>query len=327
MKARPHMPSDAPSALLLTAGLGTRLRPLTYARAKPAVPVNGDALVRRILAWLAGHGVREVVLNLHHRPETVAAVVGDGADFGVGVRYSWEQPVLGSAGGPRHALPLLTDDGRERFLVVNGDTLSTVDVGALLDRHVSSGAEVTMALIPNPRPDKYGGVRLSDSGHVIGFTRAGTPGESFHFVGVQVAEARAFEALEDGVPAESVNMLYPRLIARDARSVAAFVCDASFSDIGTPRDYLDTSLALAEVEGPRLAGRRASLDPSAEIVRTVLWDDVTVDAHARLVDCIVCDGVHVPAGASYERTAIVKADGAVPADGERIEGALLVRKI
>jgi mannose-1-phosphate guanylyltransferase len=317
---------DAPRALLLTAGLGTRLRPLTYARAKAAVPVNGEALVRRIVTWLAGHGVRDVVLNLHHRPETVAAVVGDGADLGVRVRYSWEQPVLGSAGGPRHALPLLTDDGRERFLIVNGDTLSTVDVAAMLDRHAASGAEVTMALIPNPRPDKYGGVRLSDSGQVTGFTRAGTPGESFHFVGVQVAEARTFASLEDGVPAESVNTLYPRLIARDARSVAGFVSDASFSDIGTPRDYLETSLALAEVEGPRLAdGRRVSVSPSAEIIRTALWDDVAIGSGARLVDCIVCDGVHVPAGASYERHAIVRAEGVVPANGERIEGDLLVR--
>ena len=180
-----------------------------------------------------------------------------------------------------------------------------------------------MALIPNPRPDKYGGVRLSDSGHVTGFTRAGTPGESFHFVGVQVAEARTFASLEDGVPAESVN---PRLIARDARSVAGFVSDASFSDIGTPRDYLETSLALAEVEGPRLAdGRRVSVSPSAEIIRTALWDDVAIGSGARLVDCIVCDSVHVPAGASYERHAIVRAEGVVPANGERIEGDLLVR--
>ena len=168
-----------PPALVLTAGLGTRLRPLTYVRAKPAVPVNGHALVRRILLWLHGQGVREAVLNLHHRPETIAALVGDGADLGVRVRYSWEQPVLGSAGGPRHALRLLTDGGLDRFLVVNGDTLSTMDLAAMLEAHAASGALVTMALIPNPRPDKYGGVLVSDGGHVTRFTRAGSPGEAF----------------------------------------------------------------------------------------------------------------------------------------------------
>jgi mannose-1-phosphate guanylyltransferase len=318
----------APGALVLTAGLGTRLRPLTYARAKPAVPVNGDALVRRILRWLAAQAVRDVVLNLHHRPETVAAVVGDGSDLGVRVRYSWEQPVLGSAGGPRHALPLLADQGPGPFLIVNGDTLCSVDLGALLDRHDDSGAAITMALIPNPRPDRYGGVRLSDSGYVTGFTRAGTAGESFHFVGVQAAEARAFASLQDGVPAESVNTLYPGLIARDPRSVAGFVSDASFSDIGTPRDYLETSLALADAEGARLAlGQRVAVSPSAEVIRTALWDDVSVGAHARLVDCIVCDGVRVPEGAVYERSAIVRAEGVVPAAGDRVEGDLLIHAI
>ena len=87
-------------ALVLTAGLGTRLRPLTQVRAKPAIPVAGEPMVRRIVRWLAG-GVTDVVLNLHHLPETLAAAVGDGSDLGVRARYSWEQPeVLGSAGGP-----------------------------------------------------------------------------------------------------------------------------------------------------------------------------------------------------------------------------------
>jgi mannose-1-phosphate guanylyltransferase len=317
-----------PHALVLTAGLGTRLRPLTYVRAKPAVPVNGTVLIRRILLGLSSHGVETVVLNLHHRPETIAAVVGDGADLGVAVRYSWEQPVLGSAGGPRRALPLLTDGGHDCFLLVNGDTLSNVDVRAMLNAHASSGAAVTMALVPNLRPDKYGGVRVSDSGHVTGFTRPGTGGESFLFIGVQVAEARTFASLREDEPAESVNMLYPQLIARDPRSVAAFVSGASFSDIGTPRDYLQTSFALAAAEGDHVAaGHRATVSASAEIVRTALWDDVSIGDEARLVDCIVCDGVHVPAGARYAHSAIVRAAGRVPAADERIEGNLLVRAI
>src|SRR5688500_5937251 len=109
-------------ALVLTAGLGTRLQPLTLVRAKPAIPVAGEPLVRRLVRWLAAHGVTDVVLNLHHLPATLTAVVGDGSDLGSLVRYSWEQPqVLGSAGGPRQALPIL---GADAFLIANGDTLS-----------------------------------------------------------------------------------------------------------------------------------------------------------------------------------------------------------
>ena len=94
-------------ALVLTAGLATRLRPLSLVRAKAAMPVGGEPLVRRILRGLRASGVMDAVLNLHHLPHTITQLVGDGSDLGVRVRYSWEQPVLGSAGGPRQALPLL----------------------------------------------------------------------------------------------------------------------------------------------------------------------------------------------------------------------------
>src|SRR4051812_1453190 len=200
-------------ALILAAGLGTRLHPLTLSRAKAAAAVDGEPLVRRTVRSLASHGFRDLVVNLHHKPETITAALGDGADLGTRIRYSWESPVLGSAGGPRHALPLLLDASAERTcLVVNGDTLTTVDLTGMIDQHRRSGALVTMALIPNPRPDKYGGVLLDAHHAVTGFTRRGNADTSFHFIGPQVIEADAFMPLEDGVPAESVLGLYPRLM-------------------------------------------------------------------------------------------------------------------
>jgi NDP-sugar pyrophosphorylase family protein len=321
-------------ALVLTAGLGTRLRPLTYVRAKAAVPVNGQPLARRVIAWLVRHGFTDVVLNLHHRPASITALVGDGADLGARVRYSWEQPVLGSAGGPRRALPLLLDphpseskNPRRTFLLVNGDTLTDVDLHGLMATHERSGAAVTMALIPNPRPDKYGGVRVSE-GRVRGFTRRGTPGESFHFIGVQAADARVFEDLEDGVPAESVNGVYPRLLATEPDAIAAFVADSSFQDIGTPADYLDTSLRLARTEGDRMtAGQRCRIDAAARLERTAVWDDVAIGAGAQLTMCVVADGVTIPAGAVYTGCSIVRAEGRAAAPGERLEGDLLIADI
>lgn len=308
-------------ALVLTAGLGTRLRPLTGVRAKAAVPVNGEPLVRRIVRWLAARGLRDLVLNLHHKPETIARAVGDGSDLGARVRYSWEQPVLGSGGGPRHALPLL----EETFLLVNGDTLTDVDLDALAAAHASSGADVTMALIPNPRPDTYGGVRVSEDGWVTGFTRRGTPGESFHFIGVQAAERRVFAALEDGVPSESVGGLYPRLIERNPKSVRAFVSDAAFDDIGTVGDYLRTSLALAAREGDRLVSRNGvQLDEPVRLERTAVWDDVTIGAGTSLIECVVADGARVPGGRRYERCAIVPAGVCEAPPDARLDGDVLV---
>jgi len=317
--------SRAPRALLLTAGLGTRLQPLTYRRAKAAVPINGEPLVQRIIRWLAAAGITDLVLNLHHHPASIAAVVGDGTGLGVRVRYSWEQPVLGSAGGPRHALPLLAEDDDESFLIVNGDTLTNLDVRAVLARHRESNALVTMALIENPKPEFYGGVRVSEDGWVTGFTARGHAGPSYHFIGIQAARAGTFTGLEDGVPFESVNTLYPRLIAQNPHAIAAHVSTASFLDIGTPRDCLDSSLLLAETEGARLAGSGTSIATSAVLTRTVLWDDVTIGAGAELRECIVADGATIPVGARFARCSIVPADGRIPAAHERVEDALLIR--
>ena len=308
-------------ALVLTAGLGTRLRPLTCVRAKGAVPVNGEPLVCRIINALVGHGVFDLVLNLHHKPETLAARVGDGSALGARVRYSWEQPVLGSAGGPRHALGLLSDP----FLIVNGDTLTSVNLDLLADSHAQSGADVTMAVIPNPRPDKYGGVLVSGDGWVTGFTRPDPSVASFHFIGVQLAAMRVFADLEDGVPAESVVALYPRLIQTNPRAVRAFVSNASFQDIGTAEDYLRTSLALAAAEGDRMAaGAAVRVGESAHLSRTAVWDDVTIGDGASLVDCIVADGARVPAGAVYQRSVIVPAGSCEPKANHRLEGDLLI---
>jgi mannose-1-phosphate guanylyltransferase len=314
-----------PRALVLAAGLGTRLRPLTDVRAKAAVPVNGETLARRVIGWLASEGISELVVNLHHRPETLTASVGDGGDLGARVRYSWEQPVLGSAGGPRHALPLLGS----RFLIVNADTLTDVETAALLAAHECSGARVTLALIPNPRPETYGGVRVSNDGWVTGFTRPGSGEASYHFIGVQAAEAEVFAALVDGVPYESVNALYPALIAASAKSIGAFICRASFQDIGTPSDYLATSIRLSGTEGDRLVSGRATVAESARVVRTAVWDDVSIGRGATLTECVVCDGARIPEGAHYERCVILRATGAAAeraasSAGARAAGDLLI---
>lgn len=321
-------------ALVLTAGLGTRLAPLSYIRAKAAVPVNGETLARRAIRSLVAQGIRDLVLNLHHLPASITASVGDGSDLHARVRYSWENPVLGSAGGPRRALPLLIDslprpgpripDPNSRFVIVNGDTLTDVDLAAMMTSHTASSAAVTMALIPNPRPDKYGGVVVED-GWVRGFTRAAPGVRSYHFVGVQIAEARAFASVPEGVPSETVNQIYPAMIASDPHSIGAYVCDASFRDIGTAADYLETSIQLAGIEGDRLtSGHRTEVAPTASIVRTAVWDDVRIGERADLVECIVCDGAIVPAGARYRRCAILPAAGRTANGHQRIDGELLV---
>ena len=303
------MTSRLPPALVLAAGLGTRLRPLTFTRAKAAVPVAGTPLICRQLRALARAGVRDVVVNLHHRPETVAAVVGDGAALGCRVRYSWERQVLGSAGGPRHALPLLDD----RFFIVNADTLCAVDFGDLLDRHRASGAAVTLAVTVHPAPRRYGGVLADPGGRITGFAPAGAATGAdapWHFVGVQIVEAAVFRDLPDGVPAATVGGLYDTLLAA-GRPMAVHEVAGPFHDIGTPADYAATAQAVAAAEGrsPFSAGDRAEIHPTARVERSILWDDVAVEADCVVTGCVLADGVRVPAGTVLDRQAVAPAGG------------------
>jgi NDP-sugar pyrophosphorylase family protein len=275
------------------------------------VPVAGQPLIHRIVRWLSAYGVRDLVLNLHHRPETIARAVGDGSPIGVRVRYSWEDPILGSAGGPRHALPLID---APVFLIVNGDTLTDLDLRAMWSAHVNSEALVTMALIENPRPEHYGGVLVDEARRVTGFSRAGAAPRSYHFIGVQIASASVFAPLADNHYAESVNAVYPELIASRPGAVRAYVSGAAFRDVGTPRDYLETALSVAAEEGGRgsLLGRNARIDPTAAISASVLWDDVVVGARSRLTRCVLADGVRVPEDSTFAHSAIVAAADGTP---------------
>ena len=215
-------------------------------------------LAGRILRWLGQGGVADAVLNLHHRPESITAAIGDGAAFGVRVRYSWEPRVLGSAGGPARALPMLDAD---QFFVVNGDTLTDLDLASLAALHRSSGAEVTLAVVPNPDPLHYGGVDVDGHGRVTGFSAPGPDNHGWHFIGVQAVNGSVFAGLNPDEPASTVSGIYRAMIASRPGAVRAMTCAAAFFDIGTAADYLETCLAIGRAEGlgDVLAGARAAV--------------------------------------------------------------------
>jgi NDP-sugar pyrophosphorylase family protein len=292
-------------ALVLTAGLATRLRPLSEVRAKAAMPIAGTPIISRILIWLHRAGVRRVVLNLHHRPETITGIVGDGSQFGVQVRYSWEPAILGSAGGPRHALPLLD---AEQFLIVNGDTLTDCDLAAVVDRHRDSRARVTMAAVDGD-VERYGGVLVTDQGRVSGFGKPASGLRAFHFIGVQAVNADVFAGLADNQPSETVKTLYPRLIAEDPSAITTAYSQAEFLDVGTARDYLATvAIVAARERRPFDQGVDCQIAAGAYIERSVLWDRVSVGAGARVINSVIADDVSIPAGAHVENQVLVRRD-------------------
>ena len=271
------------------------------------MPIAGEPLVRRLLRYGASWGIRDFVLNLHYLPETITSQVGDGGDLGVRVRYSFESPVLGSAGGPRKALSLLAD---EPFFIINGDTLTNVDLQALARNHHETGALVTIAVIPNEKPDRYGGLVVDSTGRFHSVVPPGSPVRSYHVVGVQMAHPSAFARLPLNEPAESIGALYKELVKEKLSHVRAFLCAADFWDVGTPADYLEACLSIGKAEGdvPQV-GRGSVIEPSAHVVESVIWDDVMVGAGAMLERCVVADGVKVPAGAAFRNCAIIQREG------------------
>jgi len=276
--------------------------------------VAGTPLICRLLQRLVAEGVRDVVINLHHQPSTITAVVGAGEAHGCRVRYSWETTALGSAGGPRHALPLLGS----RFFIVNGDTLSRVNLHELLDTHHRENASVTMAVTTNPAPEHYGGVLTDNEQKATGFCRPGTREKSRLFVGVQMTEAKVFSPLPDGVPAASVGGCYGRLL--ETRRIVAHHVDGTFYDIGTPADYVATDRAVAAEEGtpwPRV-GARTIVHPTASVKRSILWDDVDVGPNCTITDCVVADGVRLPSDTVLHRQLII------PASDRSVSGATQV---
>jgi mannose-1-phosphate guanylyltransferase len=292
--------------IVLTAGAGRRLDPLTRLVAKPAMPFGRVPLVALVLAWLARHGITDLVLNLHHLPATVTRAVGDGSPLGVRVRYSWEDPILGSAGGPRHALSLLSSDS---FVIVNGDTLCDFDLTAMAEAHLRGGADVTMALVPHRFPGKYKGVRLSADDAVTEFVASDQAAGSWHFVGVQIARASVFSSLPDGVPAETVAELYRGMVATHPGRIRGWRTSAACWDIGTPRDYLDAFLASGadgiSHSGPGLP---------AGVHRSLVWPGVHVPADATLTDCIVAGPVTLPAGFSAASSIVLPGSILRPGD-------------
>lgn len=152
-------------ALILAAGEGTRLRPLTLERPKPMLPIGGVPLLELLIRLLARHGVRDVAINLHYKPEVVTSYFGDGEHWGVRLTYSYEEHILGTAGAVRRLQSFLS----ERFLVLYGDVLTSIDLTALSSFHTTRQAGVTAALYRVPRPWECGIVEMDGEGRIQRF--------------------------------------------------------------------------------------------------------------------------------------------------------------
>ena len=228
------------TAMVLCAGLGTRLRPLTDRVPKPAIPLCGVPLVAWTLALLRGAGVRRVVVNTHHLPDEMAAVAADACRrLGLSLQISHEPVIAGTGGALREARRLL--QGADPLVVMNGDVLFDLDLPAALSAHRRSGAWATMVLLPMPAGARYNAVELDVGGAVRRIGQDGPGGgrlSPWHFSGVHVLSPALLERLPAEPFAPDVNHeVYPPLMA--SGRIRGHVAAGYWNDLGTPARYLE----------------------------------------------------------------------------------------
>lgn len=314
--------------MVFAAGRGERLGPLTAGRAKPALPLCGVPLLSRLLTWLSAAGVEEVVVNLHHHPETVEPLLRESERVRPALRIhrSFEPELLGTSGGLSRAAELfrLGRGGGGPLLVMNGDTLVTFDLAELVSCHAVRGGEATLLCDPDPGPEFAGERRLETdgSGTIIGLGAPGGPG--LGFAGVWLLEPAALRHLAGGRGGLSRDLL-PGLIAAGTGRV--FPSRAPWFEIGTPRRYLEASLAaLAERTLPGVADTRSGLHrvrfgPGATgAPAALIGAGSALDEGARVERSLLLEGVHVGAGAVV-RHSVVAAGERVP-PGAHLQDAL-----
>ncbi len=323
-------------AIVLVGGEGTRLRPLTETVPKPALTLVDRPFLAFMIEWLAGHGVTEVVLACGFLPDVLReALAGEESRAGAKIRYIAEPEPRGTAGAIRFAADQLGDDLDDRFLALNGDVLTDLDLSALLRAHEERGAAATIGLHPVEDSSAYGLVRSDPDGVVLAFLeKSGECGPGEINAGMYVLERSALDLIPAAENVSIEREVFPRLVGRGLHGLCL---DGYWVDIGTPQRYLAASwdilegrvktrveptspgvlVALdAEVSAGAKVGPRAVVGPGctvaagAEIRESVLLDGCTVAAGARVIDSVLAPGVEAAAGAVLE--------GVVAAEGERI---------
>ncbi len=337
-------------AVILVGGKGTRLRPLTDTRPKPMMTVVDRPFVTHQLDHLQRHGVTDVVFSCGYLPDALRDHFGDGQDRGLSIRYVVDPEPLGTGGAVRNAWPEL--DPSATTLVLNGDVLTDIDLGAVLARHRERAAAGTIVLTPVADPGPFGLVRLLADDSVEAFVEKPAPeelrpGEPFRInAGTYVLEPALVQGIPEGEPCSIERDVFPAVAAQGG--LYGHPSDAYWLDIGTPAAYLranrdvlagrvrtdspvgDAHLsadvvlgARASVGGGSVVGAGCRLGDGASVSGCVLGDGVRVGSGAELSGCIVGAGVSVGDGATVGEEVVV-GDGAVVAPGATVEGPVKV---
>jgi len=308
-------------AVILVGGFGTRLRPLTRDIPKQMLPVVDRPIIEHVVAHLAGHGVTRVVLSLGFRPEAFADAYPDGTCAGLPLHYAVESEPLDTAGAVRFAAlevgigagtgtgitPGSGSKGCDTFLVLNGDVLTDLDIGAMVASHRAAGAEATLALTEVDDPSLYGVVPTDAEGRVVGFVEkpdAESAPSRWINAGTYVLEPSILDRIPDGRPVSIEREVFPAMATE--RRLHAVRSDAYWIDTGTPEAYIRAQVDL--VDGTRgdlpAVHPSAQVDPGADVERSVVMAGVMVGSGARLCDAVVMDGATIGADVTVDHSIV-----------------------
>jgi mannose-1-phosphate guanylyltransferase/phosphomannomutase len=229
--------------MILAAGLGSRLRPLTTYLPKPLVPILNRPLLWHLITQIRRAGIHEIAVNLHYRGAQIRAWLGCGERLGVEVTYSEEAELLGSAGGVRRVRDFF---GNEPALIVHGDILFDVDLSAVIQYHHSRAAQATLVLHPAHHRYSYGKIRVNAQGQIAQFVDQCAPWISGPlvdtvFTGVQILDPAVLDAIPTACAAALTTDVYPGLLTKASRFYG-YLMPGYWSDIGTPRRYWETNM-------------------------------------------------------------------------------------
>jgi mannose-1-phosphate guanylyltransferase len=294
--------------VVLVGGFGTRLRPLTLSTPKPMLPVAHVPIIERLVGNLVRGGVDDVTLALGFKPEPFITAFPDGTCAGARVRYAVEPEPLDTAGAIRFAAEFAGID--DTFVVANGDVLTTLDVGALVDAHRTFGAEATIHLIPVDDPSAFGVVEIDQHDRILRFVEKPAPGtepSNLANAGTYVLEPSVIGRIAGGRKVSIERVTFPAVA--DDGGLYGFATSDAWVDTGRPDTYLQANLDALGAE-PHSVHAGAEVHPSAILDRAVVGDGSVVGADVVIVRSVLLPGASVSTGARIEDSVVMGAVGA-----------------
>ncbi len=313
--------------LILAGGKGKRLRPLTLNMPKPVVPVTNRPFLLYQLDLMKSIGIEEIILSLSYQPRKIEDLLKDGADFDVLIRYAVEGTPLGTAGAVKNAEEWIDSP----LVVFNGDVLTSLDLGSIIETHRATGAVATIVLTPVEDPTAYGLVETDDSGRIERFLeKPGADEVTCNTInaGTYILEPSVLERIPKGQPFSFERELFPALLASGER-MTGVVSDCYWIDIGTPakylevhRDILNGKYTSPDVPPPYLAS--GSL-PSGAFVDdvSIIGPEVVIREGVRIESSVIGSNCKIDAGAHIVDS-VIWSTNTIDADA-RISGSLIAR--